>query len=32
LCFCSETKKKVNHKENYWLTKKVCDEFDDMAS
>jgi len=31
LCFCSETKKKINRKETYWLTKKVCDEFEDMA-
>jgi hypothetical protein len=32
LCFCSETKKKINHKETYWLAKKVCDEFEDMTA
>jgi hypothetical protein len=32
LCFCSETKKKINRKETYWLTKKLCDEFEDMTA
>jgi len=31
LCFCSEKKKKENHKEKYWMNKKVCEEFEDMA-
>jgi hypothetical protein len=32
LCFCSETKKKVNHKEIYWFKKKPCNEFEDMGA
>jgi hypothetical protein len=32
LCFCSETKKKINRKETYWLTKKLCVEFEDMTA
>ena len=31
LYFCSQKKNKVNHKENYWLAKKPCDEFEDMT-
>ena len=31
LLFCSEKKKQVNHTEKYWLTKKPCDEFEDMT-
>ena len=31
LCFCSQTKNKERHKENYWLDKKLCDEFEDMS-
>jgi hypothetical protein len=32
LCFCAETKKKVNHKEPYWLMKPVCRKFEDMSA
>ena len=32
LCFCSEKAKRQNHKEHYWLTKKVCRKFDDMSA
>jgi hypothetical protein len=31
LCFCSKTTKKILHKEKFWTTKKLCDEFDDMS-
>jgi hypothetical protein len=31
LCFCSETRAKERHKEQYWLEKKPCGKFDDMA-
>jgi hypothetical protein len=31
LFFCSEKKKQVKHTENYWQTKKHCDEFEDMT-
>jgi hypothetical protein len=31
LCFCSESKKHIKHKETYWLVKKPCNEFEDMA-
>ena len=31
LCFCSETKKKITRNEAYWLEKKSCNEFEDMA-
>jgi hypothetical protein len=32
LIFCAETKKKQNHKEKYWLAKKVCKKFEDMSA
>jgi hypothetical protein len=32
LCFCAETKKKVKHKEHYWLAKNVCRKFEDMTA
>jgi len=31
LCFCSERKTKAYYQEKYWMTKKVCDDFEDMA-
>ena len=31
LCFCSETAKKIKHKEPYWQKKRICTLFDDMA-
>jgi len=31
LCFCAETKKKVNHKDDFWLKKPVCKKFDFMG-
>jgi len=31
LCFCSQTKKKVKHKDNFWLNKKPCDDFFDLS-
>ena len=32
LCFCAKTKKRVKHKEHYWLAKKVCAKFEDMLA
>ena len=32
LCFCAEKSKRVNHKEPYWLTKKVCRKFEDASA
>jgi len=31
LCFCSETAKKMRHKEPYWQKKRICSRFDDMT-
>jgi hypothetical protein len=31
LCFCSQKKVQVRHKEKYWLMKKLCGEFADMT-
>ena len=31
LCFCSETTKKIKHKEPFWLARPVCKKFDDMT-
>ena len=31
LCFCAKAEKKVKHELLYWLTKKVCGDFDDMG-
>ena len=31
-CFCSKAKKKIMHKANYWLSKKLCKKFDDMSA
>jgi hypothetical protein len=30
LCFCGMAENTKNHKEFYWLTKKVCSAFVDM--
>ena len=30
LCFCGMAENAKNHKEFYWLTKKVCGAFVDM--
>jgi len=32
LCFCSERKTKAYYQEKYWMTKKVCDDFEDMTA
>jgi hypothetical protein len=32
LYFCSKSKTKKNHKEPYWLCKKVCKKFEDMSA
>jgi hypothetical protein len=31
LCYCSETEKKEKRIEFYWLNKKPCGKFEDMA-
>jgi len=31
LCFCVKTEKKKNHKDHYWLSKKLCKYFEDMG-
>jgi hypothetical protein len=31
-CFCSKAKSAKNHRELYWLAKKVCADFEDMAA
>jgi hypothetical protein len=30
LCYCGKAETAQNHKEFYWLTKKVCNAFEDM--
>ena len=32
LCFCAEKVKKERHKEPYWLTRSVCQQFEDMTA
>jgi len=32
LFFCSKTKNKEQHKERYWLERKVCSRFEDMST
>jgi len=32
LCFCERINEKKLHKEPYWLAKKPCVDFEDMAS
>ena len=31
LCFCERKEGNGRHRENYWLGKKPCDDFEDMA-
>ena len=31
LCFCSEKKKKQNHRIAFWVSRKVCNKFEDMS-
>jgi hypothetical protein len=31
LCYCVQKQKRVSHKESYWFTKKVCENFTDMS-
>jgi hypothetical protein len=28
-CYCIKSKKRQNHNSTYWLTKKLCKDFDD---
>jgi hypothetical protein len=30
LCYCGKAEKARNHKECYWLAKKICDAFESM--
>jgi hypothetical protein len=30
LCYCAKDEKRKRHKEPYWFTKKVCDDFEGM--
>ena len=32
LFFCATKTKRQNHKEQYWLIKRVCKNFDDMSA
>jgi len=32
LCFCSLAKKKICFTLAYWITKKVCKQFEDMSA
>ena len=32
LCFCSQAKKKIYFTLAYWITKKVCKNFEDMTA
>jgi len=31
LCFCERKEIQERHKENYWLEKKPCGDFEDMS-
>jgi hypothetical protein len=31
LCFCSEAAETEIHRDAYWLTKPLCEKFDDMG-
>jgi hypothetical protein len=30
LCFCAKREKEVRHREGFWLTKKLCKDFESM--
>jgi hypothetical protein len=30
LCYCAKAEKAENHKEFYWLAKKICGAFESM--